>query len=74
MFSFIAMLVQKKVAGELVGLLASKTQWGASSVAMGGLWAALPGALAGEPEAVGQVVLIVFGWLGALWGRLKARF
>lgn len=66
-------LVKKKIAGEVVGLLASKTQWGASSVAAGGIWASLPGALNKDPEAIGQIALIVLGWLATLWGRLTAK-
>ena len=73
MASLIASLVAKKAAGEVVGLLASKTQMGASAGALGGLWAVLPGVLVGEPDAIGQLALIVIGWIGALYGRWKAQ-
>ena len=73
MGSLIASLVAKKAAGEIVGLLASKTQMGASAGALGGLWAVMPGVLAKEPNAIGQAALIVFGWLGALYGRWKVQ-
>ncbi len=69
----IAALLQKKAAGELLGLLASKTQWGASTVGVTALFAVLPQALEKDPTAIGQVVLIIGGWLMALMGRLKAK-
>lgn len=72
MTAIILSLLQKKAAGQVLGLLASKTQWGASTGALGGLWAVLPRALEKDPEAIGQVVMIVAGWLGALYGRWKA--
>ena len=67
-------LLKQKAAGKFTGLLVSKTGWGVSFAAAGGLWAVLPRALEGDPEAVGQVTLIVLGWLGTLYGRLKAKF
>ncbi len=72
MGTIITELIAKKVAGEAIGLLASKTQWGATSITGAALWAAVPRALNGDPEAVGQVVLAVVGWLLALYGRWKA--
>ncbi len=73
MDALIAGLVKHKLEGKVVGLLASKTQWGATSIAGASIWTSLPGALEGDPEAVGVVVITVFGWLVALYGRLKAR-
>ena len=72
MTAIILALLKQKAAGKVLGLLASKTQWGASTGALGGLWAVLPSALEGKPDAVGQVAMIVLGWLGALYGRWKA--
>ena len=66
-------LLAKKAAGHVAGLLVSKTQYGASAAGLGGLWAVLPGVLAREPEAIGTAVLIIGGWLMALYGRMKAR-
>jgi len=66
-------LLAHKEAGKLLGLLVSKTQYGATTTAVGGLWAVLPRAIEGDPEAVGQVTLIVIGWLGVMSGRLKAK-
>ena len=74
MTAFIASLIKQKIAGKLAGLLVSKTQWGASAIAGASIWASLPLALAGNAEAVGIVTITVFGWLMALYGRLKARF
>lgn len=65
-------LVEKKAAGELLGLLVSKTQWGASTATVTALWTVLPQALQGDAEAIGQTVLIIGGWLMALYGRVKA--
>lgn len=73
MGAIIAGLIKQKVAGKIMGLLASKTQWGASSVAGASIWASLPKALEGDPEAIGIVAITVFGWLYALYGRLKAK-
>jgi len=73
MGTIIASLVAKKAAGHVLGLLVSKTQIGASTGAAGGLIAALPDALNGDPSAIGAVVLIIFGWLGALYGRWRAK-
>ncbi len=70
--SAITSLIAKKAAGKIAGLLVSKTQVGASAAGIGGLWAVLPGALASDPEAIGQAVLIVIGWATALYGRMKA--
>lgn len=66
-------LLKKKAAGEVLGLLVSKTAGGATTAAVAGLWAVLPRALEKDPEAIGQVALILFGWLMALIGRLKAK-
>lgn len=74
MGEIIAALIKQKIAGKLIGLLASKTQWGVTTVAGSALWGALPGAIEGDPEAVGQVVMTGLGWLGAMYGRLKARW
>jgi len=73
MGTIIASLIAKKAAGHVIGLLASKTQIGATTGAAGGLIVALPGALNGDPNAIGAVVLIVIGWLGALYGRWRAK-
>ena len=73
MAAIISVLLKKKAAGAILGLLVSKTQYGASAGALGGLWAVLPRAFEGDPEAIGQVCLIVFGWGVALYGRLKAK-
>lgn len=73
MAAIIAALLKKKAAGTILGLLASKTQYGASAGALGGLWAVLPRAFEKDPEAIGQVCLIIFGWAVALYGRLKAK-
>jgi len=73
MGAIIAGLIKQKIAGKLAGLLVSKTQWGASSIAGASIWQSLPKALEGDPEAIGIVAITVFGWLTALWGRLKAK-
>ena len=73
MAAIISALLKKKAAGAALGLLASKTQFGASAGALGGLWAVLPRAFEGDPEAIGQVFMIVVGWAVALYGRLKAK-
>lgn len=73
MGSLIVTLLKQKAAGKLVGLLASKTQYGATATALGGLMAVLPRALENDPEAVGQAALIIFGWLTVMYGRLKAK-
>ena len=68
----IAGLLKQKAAGSITGLLASKTQYGASAIAGSALWAVVPRALDGDAEAVGQVVLALVGWAVAIWGRLRA--
>ena len=65
-------LVAAKLDGQVVGLLASKTQWGATTASLAGLWPLVPGIAAKDPAAIGNAVLIVVGWLVALYGRLKA--
>ena len=72
MSAIIIALLKQKALGSIVGLLASKTQYGASAATVTGLWAILPRALEGNPDAIGQIVLIVGGWLLALYGRLRA--
>lgn len=73
MGALIVSLLKQKEAGRIFGLLVSKTAFGTTGVALTALWAVLPRALEKDPEAVGQVALIVAGWLGALYGRLKAK-
>ena len=73
MDALIVSLLKQKAAGEVFGLLVSKTQYGATMAALGGLWAVLPRAIEKDPEAIGQAALIIFGWLGVMYGRLKAR-
>ena len=72
MGTIIAGLVAQKAAGQVMGLIASKTQWGATTAAGAGIWAILPRVIDKDPEAIGQLVLILFGWLTALYGRWKA--
>lgn len=72
MSAIIMALLKQKAMGSIVGLLASKTQYGASAATVTGLWAILPRALEGNPDAIGQAVIIVVGWLVALYGRLRA--
>ena len=74
MNGLIGMLIKQKIAGKVVGLLASKTQWGVSSVTIVALSESLPAALAGDDAAIGRVVVAVGGWLLALYGRLKVRW
>ncbi len=73
MGAIIVSLLKQKAAGQVLGLLVSKTAGGATLVGFTALWAVLPRALESDPEAVGQVVLIMLGWLGALYGRWKAK-
>lgn len=51
----------------------SKTKVGANVAMAGGIWSVLPElisqAVAGDSTAIGQIVLLVGGWLVALWGR-----
>ena len=71
--SVVTTLLEKKAAGHVLGLLVSKTQLGISAASVTGLVAVLPQAMSGDPTAIGQVVLIVLGWIGALYGRLMAK-
>ncbi len=73
MGAILASLLKQKATGQIMGLLVSKTQLGATLGGGAALWAVLPRALESDPEAVGQVVLIMLGWLGALYGRWKAK-
>ncbi len=66
-------LLAAKFAGKASGLLVSKTQWGASTAGLAGLSYLLPGILEKDPQAIGTAVVIVVGWLVALWGRLRAK-
>ena len=66
-------LLAAKFAGKVSGLLVSKTQLGASLGSSAGLYALLPGILEKDPEAIGTAVVIVIGWLVAMWGRLRAN-
>ena len=66
-------LLKQKAAGQFIGLLASKTQYGATVGGLTGLWALLPRLMEKDPEAIGLATLIVFSWLGALYGRWKAK-
>lgn len=66
-------LHESKDMKEGIGLLVSKTQWGASSMTLTALWSILPQALAGDPVAIGQAVSMVVGWLTVIYGRLHTR-
>ena len=72
MGAFITTLLAKKAAGHLVGMVLSKTMVGATGLAGGAIWQEIPGALAGDAEAVGKITLYVLGWLFTLYGRVKA--
>ena len=63
MREFFISLLKQKEAGRIFGLLVSKTAFGTTGVALTALWAVLPRALEKDPEAVGQVALIVAGWV-----------
>ena len=71
----VAALIIKKAEGKAVGLLASKTQWGATT-ALGGLspeiFDLIGRAYQKDPEAIGRLVLIVGAYLMALIGRWMA--
>ena len=72
MGAMIASLLAKKAIGHVAGLLVSKTA-GAATIGSGtGIIAVLPGVLAGDAAAIGSLVLIIFTWLGTLWGRWRA--
>jgi len=51
----------------------SKTKVGANIAIGGAAWAVIPEllgpALGGDPTAIGKLILLVGGWLMALWGR-----
>ena len=66
----VASLLAAKADGQPIGLLASKTQWGATTGSLTGLCALLPRIAAKDPEAIGLAVLIVGAWLFTLYGRL----
>lgn len=51
----------------------SKTGIGAYAAMGGGIWAALPAAMSGDAAAIGAIVLVVYGWGQALYGRWKAN-
>lgn len=73
MGAIITTLLAKKAAGHIAGMVLSKTMVGVTGVAGGAIWEQIPGALAGDPEAVGKVTLYVLGWLFTLYGRLKVK-
>lgn len=73
MGAFITSLLAKKAAGQIAGLFVSKAALGATSLAGGAIWEQIPGALAGDPEAVGKITLYVLGWIFTLYGRLKVK-
>ncbi len=68
-----AALVAKKAEGAIVGLLSSKTMAGVTAGAGATIWAILPRVLEKDPEAIGQLVLMVIGYILAAIGRLKAK-
>ncbi len=72
MGSLIASLIAKKAAGHVLGLFASKTQWGATGIAGSALWTILPRVLEGDNEAIGQLVMLIGSYLLALYGRMRA--
>ncbi|MBI3936750.1 MAG: hypothetical protein HY323_07215 [Betaproteobacteria bacterium] len=68
-------LIEKKAAGALVGLLASKTQWAATGTV--GLFTPeildlIARAMQRDEAAIGRLVLIMLGYLGTLWARWQA--
>ena len=72
MGGIIAKLVAQKIAGKALGLVVSKTAWGASGISGAALWAAVPKALEGDAEAIGQIVMAAGGWVLTLYGRWRA--
>ena len=54
-------------------LFASKTAWFSSAGTVTTIYAILPGILALEPVAIGQLVLILGTWIGTLWARKVAN-
>ena len=72
MGAIITALLNAKEAGQVVGLLASKTAGGVTLAGLAGLWPLLPGVLAKDPTAIGNAVVIVAGWIIALYGRIVA--
>jgi len=50
----------------------SKTKMGTQVAGIAGAYALLPLALNGDETAIGALVVMVIGWVMALWGRWKA--
>jgi len=50
----------------------SKTIVGAHATGGAGLVAILPGVAAGDPTAIGLLVVMAVGWATTLWGRYQA--
>ena len=65
-------LLKAKAAGEMVGLLVSKTVAGATVASVAGIIPFITPALQGDPAAIGNLVIIIGGWLFALYGRWRA--
>ena len=47
----------------------SKTKIAANIGGVNGFFVLLPGVMAKDPTAIGQMVLLILAWLGTLWGR-----
>ena len=65
-------LLEAKAAGKIAGLLVSKTVAGATVASVAGIIPFITPALQGDPAAIGNLVLIIGGWLFALYGRWRA--
>ena len=47
----------------------SKTKIFANVAGSGSLYSWIPGALQGDAESIGMLVLALVAWIGTLWGR-----
>lgn len=51
------------------GMRISKTKVAANIGGLGGIWALIPRVLEKDPEAIGNLILIIVAWGFTLWGR-----
>ena len=47
----------------------SKTKVAANIGGLNGFFVLLPGVLEKDPQAIGQMMLLIVAWIGTLWGR-----
>ena len=57
------------VGGKFPVMKVSKTKVAANVGGLNAFLVLLPGVLAADPTAIGQMVILIIAWVGVLWGR-----